>query len=70
MSPYAPQADLNECSPCNTCDNKEGEESTRHLEACPQRTDEKSDSENSTSGSFDMRESIRSYVDNVSFMKI
>ena len=66
MSPYAPQADFSECSPCNTCVSKEGEESERHSEACPQRTDNKSDSyEDSLSGSFDMKESIRSYVDNV-----
>ena len=63
LSPYAPHADGSP-SPTNI-DAEEDSSSDKDVE----RTECQSDMEETVSGSFDMKETIRAYVDNVSTMK-
>ena len=66
MSPYAPQADLSESSHSSVGDSGNREESCIS-EVDSQRTDKnKSDLEEVVSGSYDIKETIQTYVDNVS----
>ena len=66
LSPYAPQADLSEGSHSSVGDGVDKEESCCS-EVDPRATDKnRSDLEETVSGSYDMKETIRTYVDNVS----
>ena len=62
LSPYAPQADLSEGSQSNV---KEERPSSDTAIQRTERTEDKSDLEETISASFDMKETIRAYVDNV-----
>lgn len=65
MSPYAPQADLNEASSLSNVHDSREECSSSEAGDLTKTTETKSDLEETISGSFDMKETIRSYVDNV-----
>ena len=67
MSPYAPHADGSP-SPTNVGAAEAAGDSNSDKEA--QGSENRSDMEETVSGSFDMKETIRAYVDNVSTAKI
>ena len=66
MSPYAPHADGSP-SPTNIGAAEAAEDSSSDKEV--QGSENRSDMEETVSGSFDMKETIRAYVDNVSTAK-